>query len=78
MVILKSGNRREIVIEAVAGGRKMQIGQREKRQESRQVPKSVTGKEDMKGRIYSWSEKEQNVPASNVKGKDMEIDKNTD
>ena len=50
MVISKAGNRREIVKGAVAGGRKMQIGKRKKRQERRQVPKNMTGKEEMKGR----------------------------
>lgn len=50
MVILKAGNRRDIVKGAVAGGRKMQIGKRKERQERRRVTKSMTRKEEMKGR----------------------------
>lgn len=50
MVVLKPRNRREVVKGAVAGGINMQIGKRKKMQERRQVPKSMIGKEEMKGR----------------------------
>lgn len=49
----------------------MQIGKRKNRPEVRQVPKAVTGKDEMKGR-NTVDLKRSRMPLNNVKHKDME------